>query len=370
MENITTKTKALSPWRLIWEQLKKNRVALSGGVTLIILYAGALFAGFIAPNDPQKLHNELIYHPPTKIHYIDTNGSFHFRPFVYNYTLIDKDRRIYKEDTTKMYPVYFFVRGFDYSLFYFLKTNIHFAGVKDGGYLFPLGSDSLGRDILSRLLYGAQISLSVGIIGISISLFFGMLIGGISGYYGGSIDNLIMRFSELILSIPGLYLILALRAAFPITKYNLTSAQIYLIIVVILSFIRWAGTSRIIRGMVLSIKSQEFVLAAKALGASDLRIIVRHILPNTFSYMVVAATLAIPYYILGEVALSFLGVGIQEPQASWGNMLQDAQNIQVIAGHFYWILSPGAAIFLTVLAFNFLGDGLRDALDPRVHIKK
>lgn len=359
-----------NPWILLWEQLRKNKIALFGGVVLIILYSGALLASFLSPVAPSDLQKELIFHPPTKIHFFDNNGDFHLRPFVYNYTLVDKDKRTYQEDKSKTYPIFFFKKSWEYKFWYIINTQRHLFNAADGGKIFLFGTDSLGRDIFARLLSGAQISLSVGIFGISISLFFGMFIGGISGYYGGTIDNIIMRFSELLLSIPGLYLILALRAAFPITKYDLSSAQIYFIIVIILSFISWAGTSRIIRGMVLSIKSFEYVLAARSLGASDLRIIFKHILPNTISYMIVAATLAIPYYILGEVALSFLGVGIQEPQASWGNMLQDAKSLQVLAGNFYWIMFPGVAIFLTVLAFNFLGDGLRDALDPRVHIRK
>ncbi len=211
------------------------------------------------------------------------------------------------------------------------------------------------------MLYGSQISLSIGVVGILLSFTFGKMIGGISGYFSGATDTIIMRLCELIMSIPALYLIISLRATFP---PSMSSAQIYAMIIIILSFIGWASMARVIRGMTLSLREQQFVLAARALGQSHLKIIVRHILPNTFSYVIVAATLSVPYYILGEVVLSFLGVGIQEPQASWGLMLNAAQNTEYMR-NYPWLLAPGVAIFVTVLAFNFLGDGLRDAADTK-----
>jgi len=243
-----------------------------------------------------------------------------------------------------------------------VSSNLHLFGVDNGSRVYLLGTDSFGRDEFSRLLYGGQVSLTVGLVGILISFSLGLLLGGISGYVGGATDSVIMRSTELLLSIPSLYLIIALRAVFPI---DLPSQQVYLGIVAILAFIGWAGLARVIRGLVLSIRRNEYVTAAEALGVSRFRIITRHILPNTWSFVIVAATISVPGYILGEVVLSFLGVGVQEPAASWGNMLNQARSLRALTS-FPWLLYvPGVAIFLTVMAFNFLGDGLRDALDPR-----
>jgi peptide/nickel transport system permease protein len=269
---------------------------------------------------------------------------------------------IYRPVAGDTKTIHFFVRGDKYKLFGLIPATIHLFGTGDKNYpVYLLGADQFGRDELSRLLYGSQISLSIGIIGILLSFTFGMIIGGISGYFSGWTDTIIMRLCELIMSIPALYLIISLRATFP---PSMSSAQVYAMIIIILSFIGWASMARVIRGMTLSLREQQFVLAARALGQSHLKIIVRHILPNTFSYVIVAATLSVPYYILGEVVLSFLGVGIQEPNASWGNMLTAAQNTEYLR-NYPWLLAPGAAIFITVLAFNFLGDGLRDAADTK-----
>src|SRR6185503_19736353 len=269
----------------------------------------------------------------------------------------------YQASATDYQPVQFFIRGDKYKWFGLVPSNLHLFGTADrANYpVYLLGTDQYGRDILSRLLYGSQISLSIGLIGITLSFSFGMLIGGIAGYFGGLSDNVIMRLCELLMSIPGLYLIMALRMAFP---PKLSSVQMYLLIVIILSFVRWAASARVIRGMALSIRERQFVLAARSLGQSNLNVITKHVLPNTFSYVIVAATLSIPYYILGEVVLSFLNVGIQEPDASWGIMLNAAQNTEYLR-NFPWLLAPGGAIFITVLAFNFLGDGLRDAVDAK-----
>lgn len=341
--------------------IKKNRLAYLSLYILGILYFLSIFADFISPYPYDLQHRDTPYHPPTQIHFFDKTGKFSIRPFIYEYKLVDPVFKKYKINYSKKNYVYFFIKGEKHYLLGFIPTNIHLFGVKEGK-IFLLGADNLGRDIFSRLLYGSRVSLSIGIVGVLISFFIGAIVGGISGYFGGKIDNALMRISEVVMSFPGFYLMLALRAVFPIT---LSSVEVYFLIVIILSFIGWAGLARVIRGMVLSIREQEFVIAAKSYGASSLRIITRHILPNTFSYLLIAATLSIPGYILGESALSLLGLGIQEPYASWGNMLSSARSITAIS-HYPWILSPGIAIFITILAFNLLGDALRDALDPKL----
>jgi peptide/nickel transport system permease protein len=302
------------------------------------------------------------FHPPQALHWVHADGHVSVRPFVRDTRLADRETFSYEEDRSVERPVRFFVRGYEYHLFGLIPGNRHLFGVDPPGRIVLLGTDSFGRDVLSRLLYGSQISLTVGLVGIAISFTLGLLLGGIAGYFGGFVDTVIMRVTELLLSIPALYLIIALRAVFPV---DLPSRQIYLGIVGILAFIGWAGLARVIRGLVLSMRKSEFVMAAEALGFGRLRIIARHVLPNTMSYVIVAATLSIPGYILGEVVLSFLGVGVQEPSASWGNMLNQARSIRALTAFPWLLLVPGTAIFLTVMAFNFLGDGLRDALDPR-----
>ncbi|WP_457622522.1 ABC transporter permease [Persephonella sp.] len=342
--------------------IKKNRLAYVSLYILGILYFLAIFADFIAPYPYDIQHRDTPYHPPTQIHFFDEKGKFHIRPFVYGYDLVDPVFKKYRINYEKKYYLRFFVDGEKHYLLGFIPTKKHLFGVDNGGKIFLLGADHLGRDIFSRLLYGSRVSLSIGIVGVLLSFTIGAIIGGISGYFGGKIDNILMRISEIVMSFPGFYLMLALRAVFPIT---LSSVQVYFLIVVILSFIGWAGLARVIRGMVLSIREQEFVIAAKSYGASSLRIILRHIIPNTFSYLLIAATLSIPGYILGESALSLLGLGIQEPYASWGNMLSSARSISAVSSY-PWILAPGIAIFITILAFNLLGDALRDALDPKL----
>ncbi len=351
----------MSPGRLFWRQFRKSPLGLAGGALLVVFYAIALFAPFLAPYAQETMDRERFYHPPQALHFRDAEGRLHL-PFVHPTVLEDARNFLFRPDRARREPLRLFVRGEPYRLFGVIPADRHLYGVDPPGRVFLLGADPFGRDVLTRLLYGAQISLTVGLVGIAISFTLGLLLGGISGYFGGWVDNLVMRGTELLLSIPGLYLIIALRAVFPV---DLPSQQVYLAIVAILAFIGWAGLARVIRGMVLSIRRQEFVAAAEALGVPRLRIIARHILPNTLSFVIVAATVSIPGYILGEVFLSFLGVGVQEPSASWGNMLNQARSLRALTS-FPWLLwAPGIAIFLTVMAFNFFGDGLRDALDPR-----
>jgi peptide/nickel transport system permease protein len=306
----------------------------------------------------ESADREASFHPPSRI-------VFHGGGLAVAGTSHDMARRRYVESGETI-PVSFFVRGDRYTVVPGIAADLHLFGVRGGpgaakGGIYLMGTDQLGRDVFSRLLYGARVSLSVGILGIALSFVLGLLIGGLAGYYGGWVDVLLMRGSEILMSIPGLFLILALRSTFPDT---LPSHLSYLLIVMILSFVSWPALGRIVRGMVLSIRTRDYVTAAEALGFSPLRIIAGHILPNTMSFVVVAATVSIPGYILSEVALSFLGAGIQEPSASWGNMLQSAASVSNMEAH-PWILWPGVFIFAAVFAFNVLGDGLRDALDPR-----
>ena len=351
-----------SPAVVFWTQMRKSPLAIAGGLVLAVFYLLALFAPFVAPYPQEEMDRAKYFQPPQPLHWRRADGSFSLRPYAREMRLVDVGSFHYEEDPASELPIRFFVRGYAYRLFGIVPANVHLYGVDRPYRVLLFGSDSFGRDVFSRLLYGAQISLTVGLVGIAISFTLGMLLGGIAGYFGGFVDTVIMRITELLLSIPSLYLIIALRALFPM---DLPSRQVYLGIVAILAFIGWAGLARVIRGLVLSIRKSDFVTAAEALGFSRLRVIARHVLPNTMSYVIVAATLSIPGYILGEVVLSFLGVGVQEPSASWGNMLNQASSIRALTTFPWLLMVPGTAIFLTVMAFNFLGDGLRDALDPR-----
>ena len=351
-----------SPSRILLLKLRRNRTAMIGLYILVAMYAAAIVAGFLAPYGYDNSRHDLPFYPPMigRIHIFDDQGNLS-RPFVYHLVPVDPQLATYRDDTSRKYPIRMFSRGDTYQILWLISSNIHLFGVDEPGHVFLFGSDKLGRDIYSRILYGAQVSLSIGIIGILISTIIGMIVGGIAGYFGGVTDFALMRTVEVLLALPSLYFILILRQLF---GSAMSSTQIYLIIVVILAFIGWATEARVIRGMVMSLKEKEYVIAARAMGFSNSRIIVRHILPNTLSFVIVTATLSVPFFILGEVALSFLGVGIQEPEASWGNMLVAAQNNRQLID-FPWVLIPGVFIFLAVMAWNFLGDGLRDAADPR-----
>lgn len=353
--------------RIALARLRRHKLAMSALWILGVLYATCIFADFIAPYNMDDERRDLSYCPVMMPRLIGEDGGFNLRPFVYEYSYEFDEyyNRAYKQDKSKKYPIRLFVKGAEHKLFGLFPMKTRLFGVDEPARIYLLGADYRGRDLFSRILYGSRVSLSIGFVGVAVSFTIGMLVGGISGYFGGRTDNVLMRVCEMVMMVPGFYLMLALRAAFPT---NLSSVEVYFMIVLIMSFIGWASLARVIRGMVLSIREKEFVTAARASGETSIRIIVRHILPSTLSYVIVALTLSIPGYILGESALSLLGLGIQEPYASWGNLLSEAMSIAEIKFH-PWILIPGFFIFITVMAFNFLGDGLRDAFDPKTAIE-
>ncbi|MEW6045841.1 MAG: ABC transporter permease [Bacillota bacterium] len=351
---------SVSLWRAGWTRLKRNRVARAAGLVLLAMHLLAIFADFVAPYSELYTNRRKFYHPPTRIHIVTQDGALS-RPFVYDFRLVDRSRRIYEEDRSQPYPVRFFVRGEPYRLLWLIPTDVHLIGVDPPAGLYLLGTDDMGRDIFSRLLFGARRSLFIGVAGIAVTLLIGLIYGGISGYFGGRVDNVMMRLAEIVLAIPSFYLLVALSAVLPL---NLPSQQRFFLVVLVLSLVGWPGSARAVRGLVLSLREQDFVAAARAVGATHLRIIWRHILPNTVSYAIVAATLSVPGFIIAEAALSLIGVGVQEPYASWGNMLSKATNVNSMA-RYPWTLVSGFAIFLAVLSYNFLGDGVREAFSPR-----
>ncbi len=347
-------------------EMCKDKFAFISLVVLVILYSMIFFADFLAPYTKDFSDRKSAYSPPSTIYTIDEKGHFS-RPYTYNYIReFDSNnfKFTYRPDRSKKYYVKFFAKGEPYKFLGLIPSNRHFFCVDSGGKIFLLGTDINGRDNFSRLLFGGRISLTIGFLALFISFPIGMIYGGISGYIGGKIDNLMMRFAEGIMSIPSFYLLIILAYILPA---NMTSSQRFALIVTILAFIGWSGFSRVVRGMVLSIKNQEFVQAAKSVGASKMRIIIKHILPQTLSYVIVAITLSVPSYILSESGLSFIGLGIQQPDASWGNMLKEAQSFINIVQR-PWLLTPGFLIFVAVLAFNVIGDTIRDVLDPKSKI--
>ena len=349
-----------SQWQLMWRKLRRHRLALVGATVLALLYLVAIFAEFFAPHDLFQRHNDFINAPPHRVRVLD-EGRVRL-PFVYPLVQTRNEvtlRREYTADTTRRLTLALFVRGDPYKLWGIFRTDVHFFGTR-GGEAFLLGTDRLGRGMLSRVIHGARISLSIGLLGVFISFVLGCILGGISGYYGGTPDLIVQRAIEFILSIPTIPLWMALSAALPA---NWPALRVYFAITVILALQGWAGLARVVRGKLLELREEDFVMAARIAGEGAGDIIRRHLLPSFMSYLIVNITLAIPGMILGETALSFLGLGLRPPVVSWGVLLKDAQNFRTVSIH-PWLLIPGIFVVVTVLMFNFLGDGLRDAADP------
>ncbi|MBU1336363.1 MAG: ABC transporter permease [Alphaproteobacteria bacterium] len=355
-----------SQFGLMWRRFRRHRLALVSLWIVAAFYLVAILAEFLAPTDPSAYSARYTYAPPQGIQLIATepDGSWSFQLHVNGYkTEIDPValRRTFVIDPEERIPVQFFVPSEPYLLAGFIPMSVKFMGVAEPrAPFYVLGADRLGRDLLSRLIHGTRISLSIGLAGVTLSLFFGIIIGGFAGYYGGTFDSAVMRVVEFIRSMPTIPLWLGLAAAMP---KDWTALQTYFAITVILSLIGWTELARVVRGRFLSLRTEDFVTAAQLDGASDWRIITRHMVPSFMSHIIAAATLAIPGMILAETALSFLGLGLQAPIVSWGTLLQDAQNIRTLATA-PWLLTPGICVVIIILAMNFFGDGLRDAADP------
>ena len=354
----------LSEGQLMWRQFFKHRVAVIASFILILLYTVVIFANFFAPYGMLTSHKFHLYAPPqiTKINFFDKEGNFHIRPFIYRQVAARDPktlRFVYEDDLKQKDFIYFFVRGEPYTMLGFIKNDIHFFGVKEGK-LFLLGTDIIGRDLLSRIIFGGRVSLSIGLIGVIILVIIGTIVGTISGYYGSWIDNFIQRIIEIIRTIPQVALWMALAAIIP---KEWPSIYVYLGIVIIFGLISWAGLAREVRGKVLAIRRSDFIYAAEVSGASASRIIAKHIIPNVLSHIIVIATLSIPIMIIGEAALSFLGLGIKPPMTSWGLLLTQLREVQTLK-HYPWLISPAGFIVVSVLCYNFIGDALRDVNDP------
>jgi len=350
-----------SQWLLMWWRFRKHKLAMIGGIITLLMYFIAIFVEFFAPFPPDLTNTQGTYAPPQALVLFDEHG---FNPHVLGYTVeIDPValRRTFVVDPEVTVPVRLFTKGYSYRILGIFESDIHLIGPENPeDFMYLFGADRLGRDVFSRLLHGTRISLSIGLVGVAISLILGIILGGISGYYGGVIDNVIQRLTEFIRSIPTIPLWLGLVAALP-TEWG--PLQIYFAITIILSFIGWTGLARVVRGRFLTLREEDFVMAARLDGASQKKIMFQHMLPAFYSHIIASVSLAIPGMILAETSLSFLGLGLRPPIVSWGVLLQEAQNIRVVATA-PWLMIPALAVVIAVLSLNFLGDGLRDAADP------
>lgn len=350
-----------SQLRLMWWKFKRHKLALWSGIFLVFFYAMILISEFLAPYNLHTRNMDHIYEPPQRVRLFD-NGSF-VGPFVYGRTMtLDMDtlKRVYKDNPNDVQRLRFFCRGDSYRFWGLFESNVHLVCPAEGGQLFLLGTDRLGRDVLSRIIYGSRISLTIGLVGIAFSFMLGIVIGGLAGYKGGWFDLVVQRIIEVLQSIPSIPLWMALAAIMPVTWSPLL---IYFGITIILGLLDWTGLARAVRSKLLALREEDYVLAAQLMGAKTSRIIGRHLIPGFMSHLIATATISIPGMILGETALSFLGLGLRPPITSWGILLTEARSVSVIA--FYpWLLFPMVPVILVILAFNFLGDGLRDAADP------
>lgn len=350
-----------SGWRLMWMKLRRHRLAVASGCVLLALYGSILISEFLAPYALAHRHTDFIYAPPQQVHLFH-EGRLE-GPFVYGFKYklnMENLRREYTMDESRRYPLRFFCRGDAYDFWGLFEASAHLVCPGVGGTMFIFGTDRLGRDLFSRIIYGARISLTVGLFGVIFSLILGIIFGGLAGYYGGIVDSTVQRTIEIIRSFPELPLWMALSAALPV---NWSPILIYFGITLILGLIDWTGLARAVRSKFLALREEDFTAAAELMGARPSRIIARHLVPNFASHLIASATLSVPSMILGETALSFLGLGLRPPVTSWGVLLSEAQNISAVA-LYPWLMIPGLAVVIVVLAFNFLGDGLRDAADP------
>jgi peptide/nickel transport system permease protein len=355
-----------SQWQLIWWRFSRHKLAMFSAAIIAAIYVVALFPQFFAVADPALTDERYLYAPPQRLHLFDrgADGRLRLSPYVYGYTsTVDAAslRRIFVLDTEQKIPVRFFVHGAPYKVLGLFPASLRLIGpVEQGQPLYILGADRLGRDLWSQLCHGTQVSMSIGLLGVVLSLTMGIVLGGISGYYGGSVDLAIQRIIEFIRSIPTIPLWMGLAAALPM---NWPPLRVYFGITVILSFVGWTGLARVVRGRFLSLKEEDFVMAAELDGASEMRIILRYMVPSFISHIITSMTLAIPSMILSETSLSFLGLGLRPPVISWGVLLREAQTVRVVL-QAPWLMWPALPVVVSVLALNFLGDGLRDAADP------